>query len=241
MSHVPLAIAFSATSIPVATALIAAAFAARLGGSALARPAAHRAYWALGFACFAAGAAAEAYGASYGWSSVTFRIYYLAGGVLAVAFLGLGAIWLHARRDIALVMTGAILATAATAAVGVLGAGVDAAHLAEGGLRPPPNEALTGHAFLYAIALNTVGTLALLAGIVRSVRRRERPLANLLIGAGVLIVAGSGTLTRLGDAYGIVLSAQLAGLVVIYAGFALATQRAPLRRRAPRTTPIGAG
>ena len=84
VSSVPLAIGFGPTSIPVATALIAAAFAARLGGGALARPAAHRAYWALGFACFAAGAAAEAYGASYGWSPVTFRIYYLAGGVLAV-------------------------------------------------------------------------------------------------------------------------------------------------------------
>jgi hypothetical protein len=113
--------------------------------------------------------------------------------------------------------------------------------LAEGGLRPPPNEALTGHAFLYAIALNTVGTLALLAGIVRSIVRRERALANLLIGAGVLAVASSGTLTRIGDAYGIVLAAQLAGLVMIYAGFELATQRAPLRRPAARTTPIGAG
>ena len=108
---VPLAIAFGATSIPVATALIAAAFAARLGGGALARPAAHRACWALGFACFAAGAAAEAYGAAYGWSPVTFRIYYLTGGVLAVGLLGLGATWLHARRDVALFVSGAVLAT----------------------------------------------------------------------------------------------------------------------------------
>ena len=241
VSSVPLAIALGSTSIPVATALIAAAFAARLGGGALARPAAHRAYWALGFACFAAGAAAEAYGASYGWSPVTFRIYYLAGGVLAVGFLGLGATCLHGRREVALLLTGAILATSLAAAVAVLSAGVDTALLAEGGLRPPPNEALTGHAFLYAIALNTVGTLALLGGIVRSMRRRERPLANLLIGAGVLVVASSGTLTRLGDAYGIVLGAQLAGLIIIYAGFELAMLRTPLRSRAPRTTALGAG
>ena len=118
---------------------------------------------------------------------------------------------------------------------------MDAAQLAEGGLKPPPNEALTGHAFIYAIALNTVGTLALLGGIVRSIRRRERPLANLLIGAGVLVVASSGTLTRIGDAYGLVLGAQLAGLVIIYAGFELATQRAPLRRSAARPRPLGAG
>ena len=237
----PVAIAFGATSIPVATALIAAAFAARLGGGALARPGVHRAFWAIGFACFAAGAAAEAYGASYGWTPVTFRIYYLTGGVLAVGFLGLGATWLHARRDLALVVGGAVVATAIAAAIGVLGAGVDAAELAKGGLRPPPNDALTGHAFLYAIALNSLGTLALLAGIVRSLRRRERTLANLLIGAGVLVVAGSGTLTRLGDVYGIVLAAQLAGLVMIYAGFELATLRAPSARAARRTTPLGAG
>ena len=63
----------------------------------------------------------------------------------------------------------------------------------------------------------------------------------MLIGAGVLVIAGSGTLTRIGDAYGLVLGAQLAGLVMIYAGFELATQRAPLRRSAPHTTPLGAG
>ena len=242
MPHVPAAIALGATSIPVATALIAAAFAARLGGGALARPAAHRVWWALGFACFAAGAAAEAYGASYGWSPVTFRIYYLAGGVLAVGFLGLGAAWMHARRDIALLLTGAVLASSLAAAIAILAADVDAARLAEGALRPPPNEALTGHAFLYAIALNTVGTIALLAGNVRSVRRRERVAANLLIGAGVLVVALSGTLTRVADAYGVVLGAQLVGLVMIYAGFELASQRVPFRRPAARrTTPLGAG
>jgi hypothetical protein len=241
VSHVPAAVALGATSIPVATALIAAAFAARLGGSALARPAAYRVCWALGFACFAAGAGAEAYGASYGWSPVTFRVYYLAGGVLAVGLLGLGAVWLHARRDVALVLTGAVVATSLAAAIAVLGADVDAAEVAQAGLRPPPDSALTGLAFLYAIALNTFGTLALLAGIVRSLRRRERTVANLLIGAGVLVVASSGTLTRVGHAYGLVLGAQLLGLVMIYAGFELASQRAPWRRTAPRTTPLGAG
>ena len=241
VSNLPLAIAFGGTSIPVATALIAAAFAARLGGGAVARPAAYRACWAIGFACFAAGAGAEAYGAAYGWSPVTFRIYYLAGGVLAVGMLGLGATWLHGRRDVALFASGAVLATSIAAAVAVLTADVDAAKLAEGGLRPPPNSALTGLAFLFAIALNSFGTVAVLGGIARSLRRRERVVANLLIGAGVLVVASSGTLTRLGDAYGIVLGAQLAGLVMIYAGFELASQGALSRRAAAHSTPVGAG
>ena len=84
----------------------------------------------------------------------------------------------------------------------MLGAGVEETRLAHGGLRPPPNDALTGLAFIYAIALNSFGTLALLAGIVRSLRRRRATGANLLVGAGVLVVAGSGTLTRVDDAYG---------------------------------------
>ena len=76
---------------------------------------------------------------------------------------------------------------------------------------------------------------------MRSLRRRERPVANLLVGAGVLVVAGSGTLTRLGDAYGIVLGAQLGGLVMIYAGFELASQRALSRRAAAHSTPGARG
>ena len=228
----PVALAFGATSIPVATALIAAAFSARLGGGALARPAAHRAYWALGFACFAAGAAAEAYGASYGWSPVTFRIYYLAGGVLAVGLLGLGATCLHARRDVALLMTGAILATArprrsaCSAAASTARSSPRAACARRRTTRSPATRSSTPSRSTPSARWRCS------AGIVRSLVRRERPVANILIGAGVLVVASSGTLTRIGDAYGIVLGAQLVGLVMIYAGFELATQRLPLRRAA---------
>jgi hypothetical protein len=89
--------------------------------------------------------------------------------------------------------------------------------------------------------LNTLGTIALLGGIARSLRRRQRPGANLLVGAGVLVVASSGTLTRVGDAYGIVLGAQIAGLIMIYAGFELASQRVPTRRASTHSPPLGAG
>ena len=116
---------------------------------------------------------------------MTFRIYYLAGGVLAVGILGLGATWLHARRDVALFASGAVLATVDRGGDRACSAPMSTRRkLAEGGLRPPPNSALTGLAFLFAIALNSFGTLALLGGIVRSLRRRERVVANLLIGAG---------------------------------------------------------
>jgi len=71
-----------------------------------------------------------------------------------------------------------------TATIAVLSADVEAARLAEGALRPPPHSARPGSRSCFAIALNSLGTIALLGGIVRSLRRRERPVANLLVGAG---------------------------------------------------------
>ena len=69
--------------IPLVTALVAAALAARVGGSAVRRFAPAKALWAVGLALFAIAAAAEAYGAADGWGPASFRVYYLAGGCLS--------------------------------------------------------------------------------------------------------------------------------------------------------------
>ena len=232
MTAVPFA-ALTATAMPVAAALLAGLFAARLGGSFVARPAPYRLFWALGFLLFAAGAAAEAYGASGGWSPAAFRIYYLCGGILTVAFLGLGSAWLHLPRAWALVALGALLTAVPAAAITVLSADVDVALLATGGLEPPPNDALDGLAYLWAIALNTVGTLLLIGGSLRSARAGHAPVANLAIVAGVAVVALSGVLTRLGS-YGFVYAGQLAGITLMYVGFELASRPARRRRRGRR-------
>jgi hypothetical protein len=213
--------ALTATAIPVCSAIVAMLFAARLGGAALARPAGHRIAWALGFALFAGGSAAEAYGASYGWSEVAFRLYYLLGGVLAVALLGLGSAWLHLPRSWALVLTGAVAACVPAAAITVLAASVDQSALGVAHLRPPPNDALKGLAFLWAVFLNSAGTLLLVGGSVRSLVKRVRVTSNALILAGVVAVALSGTMTRVGS-YADVYVAQLLGLMLIFAGVELA-------------------
>jgi hypothetical protein len=220
----PLA-ALTVATLPVLTALVAGLFAARLGGSCLARPAMHRACWALGFLCFSGGAAAEAYGASYGWGGVSFRLYYLLGGVLAVGLLGLGSVWLHLPRSACLVLTGAMAVSVPAAAIAVLSADVDSAALAAAGVAPPPDSALEGLAFLWAVALNSFGTLALVGGSLRSFVRGQRRLANALIVAGVLCVALSGLATRLGS-YGFVYVGQLVGLALVFAGFEVAAPRA---------------
>jgi hypothetical protein len=208
------------TAVPVASALVAGLFAARLLGRFAQRPAGHLLCWGLGMLLFAAASAAEAYGASDGWGETTFSIYYLCGGVLTVALLGLGSAWLHLPRALALVAVGVVLAAVPAAAIAVLAADVDPVKLAGAGVEPPPNDALDGLAYLWAIALNSLGTLGLIAGSLRSILSGRLRRANALIIAGVALVALSGTFTRTGS-HELVYVVQLCGVAVMYLGFEL--------------------
>jgi hypothetical protein len=236
----PVHVGFGA--LPLLTSLIAVGLAARLGGSAVRRFTPAKPFWALGLLLFAAGAAAEAYGVADGWGEVSFKAYYLAGGCLTVAFLGAGSAWLALPRDLALVVTGALAAAAAGATVTVLLADVDATLLAAAPVHEPPaNDALTGHAFLWAVVLNGAGTVLLIGAALVSLIARRRVRANVLVIAGVALVAVSGTLTRLGS-YGYVFVGQMLGLVLLAAGFELATRRrsgaSRPRRRGLGVTPL---
>jgi hypothetical protein len=223
-------------AIPLVTALIAAALAARVGGSAVRRFRPAKALWAVGLLLFAIAAAAEAYGAADGWGPVSFKVYYLAGGCLTVAFLGAGSAWLVLPRDAALMMTGGLIVAVAAATVSVLAADLQTLAAYGAVLKPPPNDTLTGHAFLWAIALNTVGTLLLVGSSVVSLLHRQRVTGNLLLLAGVASLASSGLLTRFGDE-GYVIAGQAVGIVLLAAGFELA-ERAPGTRR-PKVHGLG--
>jgi hypothetical protein len=80
------------------------------------------------------------------------------------------------------------------------------------------NEALGGHAFLWAIGLNSLGTLFLVGGSLYSILRRRRVRANAWIAAGALVVALATGLSRTGD-YSFVYAGQLIGISAMFAGF----------------------
>ena len=70
---------------------------------------------------------------------------------------------------------GALAVATLAAAVAVLLAAVDpGAARAPASGRPPANGALGGHAFLWAVALNSLGTLSLVGGSLLSIVRRQR-------------------------------------------------------------------
>jgi hypothetical protein len=216
---------------PVAAALVALLFALLLGRSFLARPAGPKALWAAGFALFATAAAAEALAQRTGWTPGLFRIYYLAGGVLTVAYLGAGSAWLHLPRRARDGLLGALGGATIAAAVTVALAPVDTNGLAATATgRPPANDLLAGHAFLWAVALNSVGTAFLVGGALYSIVRRRRVRANAWIAAGAIIVALATGLSRTG-AYSTVYLGELVGIALMFVGFKLVA--APARASAP--------
>jgi hypothetical protein len=222
--------------LPFCAALVAAAFAALLLRSLLRRRSGEKVLWATGFALFAVAAGCEALAQRAGWSPALFRMYYLAGAVLTVAYLGAGSAWLLLPRRARDPLLGglAVATVAATAAVAL--AGVDTSTLsATAHGRPPANAALVGHAYLWAIALNTFGSLFLIGGSLYSIARRQRVRANLWIGGGALVVALATGLSRAGS-YSLVYVGELIGIALMFVGFAFVEKKP---RSASRPQPSG--
>jgi len=229
--------------LPLAAAMLALLFAVRLVTSAIRRPAGQKVLWAIGFALFAAAAAAEAFAHRDGWSPGLFRAYYAAGGVLTVAYLGAGSAWLLLPRRARDVMIGALALATVAAVTTVVLAPVDGRILAEATAgRPPANGAIGGHAFLWAIALNSFGTLFLVGGSLYSIVRRQRVRVNLWIGGGALVVALSTGMSRAG-AYDFVYAGELVGIALMFAGFTFVGRPAVQRARPAHVTakPVAAG
>jgi hypothetical protein len=212
---------------PIAATLVAALFALLLVRSFRRRPAAQKALWAFGFFLFAFAAACEAAAQRHGWTPFLFRSYYLCGGILTVAALGAGSAMLQLRPRLRDVLLGGLAVAAIAAAVTVAVAPVDAQMLAATATgRPPANGALGGHAFLWAIALNSMGTLLLVGGSALSIVRRRNVRANVWIASGALVVALATGLSRGGN-YSYVYLGQLVGIALMFAGFTLPARTRP--------------
>jgi hypothetical protein len=224
---------------PIAAALLAAAFALLLLRSLLRRPAGQKALWAVGFALFAVAAASEAAAQRAGWNPTLFRLYYIAGGVLTVAYLGAGSAWMLLPRRGRDILLGALAVATVAAISAVLLAPVDVHGLAatHSG-QPPANGVLGGHAFLWAVVMNSAGTLLLVGGSLLSIARRQRVRANVWIAAGALTVAAATGLSRTGDT-SLVYLGELVGIAIMFCGFTLPAP-APKRVRESEPAPRSA-
>jgi len=168
------------------------------------------AVWAGSLLAFAAASAALAWGAAAGWDDRAFRVYYLCGGLLTAALLGLGSL---RRVGVAWAMPLALLWIGLSVGVAVA---IPIDPPVSGDSIPDAAEHLAFlPARLLAVVGNVLGTLAAVGVALRGLRRR--PLGNVLIVAGVVAAAVGSAVAGLGEG-GSSVFATLAALL-LYAGF----------------------
>jgi hypothetical protein len=163
--------------------------------------------WGYGLLAYAVASAALAWGAAHGWDGASFRVYYLAGGLLTAPLLGVGSLLLAGRRWAA--QAGLLYAGLA---VGV--AVAMPVHGAFGGGIPAAQDHLGWLPRAVAIAANSLGTLAVVAVCLLTIRRR--PLGNALLLAGVGVAALGSALAGTGVAATAVFAAV--AVVLLYLG-----------------------
>ena len=198
------------TLLAFAAALLSFRLAGELARRYRTRRAPELAAWSGSLGAYALASAALAWGSAAGWDDRAFRVYYLFGGLLTAPLLGAGSLLLAGRRwalPVALVYAGLAVGVAVAAPLErpVSGSGIPEAqeHLA---LVP---------ARVVAIAGNVLGTIAVVAVALATIRRR--PLGNALILAGVAVAAIGSGVAGLGVAETSAFVAVAA--VLLYAGF----------------------
>ncbi|MBV8302142.1 MAG: hypothetical protein JOY68_09505 [Candidatus Dormibacteraeota bacterium] len=202
------------------------------------------AVWTLGLLIFSAAAAFQAAGEAQGFSAVTFRGFYLLGGVLGVIYLALGTVFLLAPRRVA--WTCAVLLAVVT-----VGLAIDAAVIPVDTSKLHTASGILGGAiqngtplYIGVVFLNIIGTVVLVGGSAwsayRFVRQRadaDRVVCNVLLTIGALVIAfGFSTAKTVGVSSIDVLGAfEAVGIAIMFAGF-LALGR--IGQRAARGVPV---
>jgi hypothetical protein len=191
-------------------ALLALRLGARLAGRWRVARRPELAAWSAGLVAYAIAAAAMAAGAAGGWNEAFFRVYYLFGGLLTAALLGVGSLLLAGRRwalSVGLVYVGLAIGVAVAAPVDGDISGTTIPE-AQDHLEFFPTRAV-------AIAGNTLGTLAIVGVAIATIRRR--PIGNVLIVTGAAVAAVGSAFAGLGAAPTAVFVAIAA--LLLYGGF----------------------
>jgi hypothetical protein len=204
------------------SAIVSAVFAVVMGTRYVSRRRPHQLAWTVGLAMFAAAAFAGVLARVGGATESEYRVFYLFGAILNVAWLALGTLYLLAPRVARWALWG-VLALSVIAAIAVFVSPVNLSAAVDTGRgfdQAPLPRILAGVG-------SGIGSVILIGGALWSawvfLRRRHegrRALGNVIIAVGVLVAAAGGTAAFTG-ASGVVEWTNFAGVTLIFMGFLL--------------------
>lgn len=195
----------------------------------------HELAWTVALAMFTVAGLAYLWAAATGWGPVAFRIFYLFGAILNVAWLALGTVYLLAGERVGDVARWWLTVLSAFCAGVVLSAPIEGSLAGEG--IPTGREVLgTVPRVMAAVGSGLGATVIVLGALWSAIRllgsRRTRPspatsavgagrlaLTNVLIATGALVLGAGGTLFGTGDemvGFGIWLAV---GVGILFVGF----------------------
>lgn len=204
----------------------------------------HLLMWGIGLVFYGLGTLTEVI-LSFTFSTLALKIWYLTGAMLTAAWLGQGSVYLLVRkRRVATTLMVILTVVSVVAAVLILAAPLTQAAGSFSISRPVSDQykdILTRSGVIVAltIILNLYGTVTLVGGALYSAwlfwRKKvllNRMLGNILIAAGALMPAMAGSFLRLGLVDWLYIS-EFVGVVMMYAGFSLATSPLPVAEASP--------
>jgi hypothetical protein len=230
--------------IPLLSTIITFVFAASVLARWRHKKPRHLLLWGIGLIFYGLGTLSEVIllVEFYPW---VLKLWYLTGAMLTAAWLGQGTIYLLVRkRGVADALMVALGLASVLSLILVMAAPVTDASAAYNVNLPASEqykEILTrnGLTILLTILLNIYGTIGLVGGALYSAylfwRKSilvNRMLGNLLIAAGALMPAMAGSFVKAGLVDWLYLS-EFLGVVLMYAGFMLATATRPLKSQQP--------
>lgn len=197
--------------------------------------------WLVSFVFFTAGTASLWYGVAFGWSSASFRLFYLFGAFLAAPWLAQGELELLASPKVARISLFFLVLVSINMMFVIGYEPFIEGKTVSGFAVPHGPDLFPVYVRALVVLSNVVGTIIVVGGTVWSgLRSRGRgPAAasrfrgTMLIAFGVLVSAAGGGMTYLGEENGLALSLVI-GVAVMYYGFVVASRRPAAHRAARR-------
>jgi hypothetical protein len=183
------------------------------------------------------------------FSEAALKVWYIAGAMLVAAWLGQGTVHLLVRKGkIAVTLTCILAVVSLGAILLVITApltGAQAAYTVSLPASEQYKEIMTRNGLIIAltILLNLYGTVTLVGGALYSAYlfwRKEilsnRMFGNILIAVGALSPAMGGSFLKAG-LFDFLYLSELAGIILMFAGFQLATAGKDVKAPAPQISP----